>query len=473
MDEKFNRSKNSLKEMMGTSTGQNPTVIELWVRPQANAGPGAGDEPYRVAIDLQSGPEQVKLWVETIQGGIQHQRRQRSGRALWDSVANRLRFLVQLKTHLGGWDPAPGRKSSDQAAGRFAEDLPIPRSIRDPDSLFSQIWDMLQLVLLLMVCFYVPLRVGFSVEVPLWSYEFWQDAAIDIYFVVDIIMQFRSAYYDSAGHLIVDTAKIRKHYLRGWFFVDFVCVLPLGYFSYFTAGEGEGEGTSSSFRAVKSLRLLRMGKMMRLAKVYKMLQKYDNVAELKPLISIAGLIFLVFLASHLLACFWFLIGVSDQEMTPQALSPEQQQTLEPLTLLGWVNQKASEDEWWGELGKNATLKTRYITSMYGIFNALENGFTDSEKVFAILAELVVGSVIYGGLAAVLSASMVEAQEASHEFNTNYAKKKAWMTARNLPKNYQKQVLAEYTHKYKDNTSFDEEEMLSDLAPAKQGMLRER
>ena len=111
--------------------------------------------------------------------------------------------------------------------------------------------------------------------------------------------------------------------------------------------------------------------------------------------------------------------------------------------------------------------------MYGIFNALENGFTDSEKVFAILAELVVGSVIYGGLAAVLSASMVEAQEASKEFNTNYAKKKAWMTERNLPKNYQKQVLAEYTHKYKNNTAFDEEEMLNDLAPAKQGVLRER
>ena len=58
-------------------------------------------------------------------------------------------------------------------------------------------------------------------------------------------------------------------------------------------------------------------------------------------------------------------------------------------------------DWWGVAGMNATLKTRYVTSMYGIFNALENGFTDSEKVFGIIAELIVGSVIYGGLAAVL------------------------------------------------------------------------
>jgi len=286
------------------------------------------------------------------------------------------------------------------------EETHVPASIRHPDSLFSGIWDMLQLVMLLLVCFYVPLRVGFDISVELWSYEFWQDAVIDVYFIFDIIIQFRTAYWTRAGTLQVDTKKIRQNYFTGWFLIDFICVLPLGYVGYFVDAEGE-EGTGTNFRALKSLRLLRMGKMMRLAKVYKMLQKYDSIAELKPLISIFGLVFLVALASHLLACFWFLIGINDQQMILQA-DPAEVPT--QTVLQGWVNQKASDDPWWGVLGQNATLRTRYVTSMYGIFNALENGFTDDEKLFAICAELIVGSVIYGGLAAVLSAAMMESQQ---------------------------------------------------------------
>ena len=128
---------------------------------------------------------------------------------------------------------------------------------------------------------------------------------------------------------------------------------------------------------------------------------------------------------------------------------------------------------WGELGRNASLNTRYVTSMYGIFNALENGFTDSEKGFAIFAELIVGSVIYGGLAAVLSAAMMEAQQSSEEFNKNYRSLKAWMTARNVASNYQKQVLACYSHKFKDSTSFNEEALLAELPSTMASNLMEK
>jgi hypothetical protein len=73
--------------------------------------------------------------------------------------------------------------------------------------------------------------------------------------------------------------------------------------------------------------------------------------------------------------------------------------------------------------------------------SISSGFTDSEKAFAIFAELIVGSVIYGGLAAVLSAAMMEAQQSSEEFNKNYKALKAWMSARKVAGNYQKMVLA--------------------------------
>eukprot|EP01043_Picozoa_sp_COSAG02_P023529 COSAG02_NODE_1260_length_13563_cov_28.883764_3_plen_1060_part_00 len=422
------------------------TVIALYLRLE-------GGGRHRVAIDIEPGNSRessVSSWVQSMRLGLSYQGRQRSAKQLWDSLSKRLKLLVQMQKQYGDIHDMYGYSESD-----FAE-VPIPKYIRDPDSLFSGFWDLLQLVMLLLVCYYVPLRTGFGVTVELWSYDFWQDAVIDIYFIIDIVIQFRTAYWSRSGVLVTDTRKIRNNYLKGWFLIDFVCVLPLGYVGYIFSGDGENGG----FRAVKSLRLLRMGKMMRLAKVYKMLQKYDNVAELKPLIAIFGLIFLVALASHLLACFWFLIGVNDQVMVPENGDPSAVTVLE-----GWVNQKAGDDAWWGAKGQNATLKTRYVTSMYGIFNALENGYTDDEKLFAICAELIVGSVIYGGLAAVLSAAMMESQQASEEFNTNYKKLKTWMTSRKLKGSYQNMVLKAYSHKFKDSTTFDEEKLLADLPPA--------
>ena len=47
---------------------------------------------------------------------------------------------------------------------------------------------------------------------------------------------------------------------------------------------------------------------------------------------------------------------------------------------------------------------------------------------------------------------MESQQSSEEFNTNYKRLKAWMTARKVKSNYQKMVLATYSHKFKDSTT---------------------
>eukprot|EP01048_Picozoa_sp_COSAG05_P020826 COSAG05_NODE_3659_length_1923_cov_563.266447_1_plen_95_part_00 len=72
---------------------------------------------------------------------------------------------------------------------------------------------------------------------------------------------------------------------------------------------------------------------------------------------------------------------------------------------GWVAVYADEEDWWGAKGLKTDLGTRYATSMYLIFNGLENGFTNSEKYFAIFSELIVSSLIYGGMAALMTESL--------------------------------------------------------------------
>ena len=147
-------------------------VIELWLRLSADT------ELYRVAIDLSNDGTATapdpKAWVDSISMSISDRARKRSAAQLWDTLAKKLRLVVQLQKQYGDIHEMYGASLSG-----FREVL-IPHYIRHPDSLFSMIWDALQLMLLLMVCYYVPLRTGFDLPVQLWSYDFWQDAVIDV-----------------------------------------------------------------------------------------------------------------------------------------------------------------------------------------------------------------------------------------------------------------------------------------------------
>ena len=78
--------------------------------------------------------------------------------------------------------------------------------MRHPNSKFSMVWDVLQIIFLLSVCYFVPIRTCFSVEVELWSAEFWWDVTVDFYFIMDLIVNFRTAIYNDKGILITDGA---------------------------------------------------------------------------------------------------------------------------------------------------------------------------------------------------------------------------------------------------------------------------
>eukprot|EP01047_Picozoa_sp_COSAG01_P018135 COSAG01_NODE_977_length_12361_cov_167.523483_5_plen_564_part_00 len=442
-------------------------------------------------------------WIDTIQQAITKKRSRRSGHELWRRLAARIPLVCQMQRHWGDIHSLYGEQ------GSVYEEQTMPRCMRHPDSSFSRLWDLMQIILLILVCWYVPLRMSFDIEVSdiaaphhqltrsrptppnafltveerlvsslpqvdLWSVEFFVDLFTDIYFICDVFVNFRTAYFDDArGVLVSDPQTIAKEYAKSWLVIDVVSCLPVGYLTYFECNwdkvrcnSDEEDAGGSNLRALKVLRLLRLGKMLRLAKFSRMLKKYDNIAVLKPIMSVASVLGMVFLAAHLLSCLWFAIS-ADQEMyddkTGKLLMTNESGVLEVVKIKGWKNQV--EEVWWGPGGETAGPMTRYITSMYGVFNGLENAYTDFEKVIAILSELVVGSLIYGGLAAVLTDQLTQMGEESREFNSKYKALKVWMQDRGLKKSYINKVLNYFSHKYKNNVAFDQEEILDELPPA--------
>jgi len=61
--------------------------------------------------------------------------------------------------------------------------------------------------------FIVPLFIVPLFAVPLFNLNCtWQD----FYFICDIFLNFRTAFYDDAGILVISTREIASSYARGW-----------------------------------------------------------------------------------------------------------------------------------------------------------------------------------------------------------------------------------------------------------------
>jgi hypothetical protein len=81
------------------------------------------------------------------------------------------------------------------------------------------------------------------------------DSLVDILFGIDIVINFLTAYFDYEDNLVTDRKKIRNNYLTGWFFIDFVSILPVSLILQ------SGRDYASLARLARLPRLYRLMKM--------------------------------------------------------------------------------------------------------------------------------------------------------------------------------------------------------------------
>jgi hypothetical protein len=94
---------------------------------------------------------------------------------------------------------------------------------------FKRFWDVAQILLLGYVAIAVPYRWGFGIHVPSGSFWFLFEIIVDLYFVSDIVVNFRTAYVDdeAGGQIIQNPKMIAVQYCKGWFSID---ILACKYF---------------------------------------------------------------------------------------------------------------------------------------------------------------------------------------------------------------------------------------------------
>ena len=179
-----------------------------------------------------------------------------------------------------------------------------------PHRTFRISWDGMQVVILVYVALVYPVRAAMEYEPLVGSWMMVLDVCVDLWFLTDIVVNFRTAYKNEQDEtLIVDLKKIAHHYVcgfksgGGWFLVDAISSMPIQYIAMLA---GEDQESGQQIRLFKVLRLLRLARLLRVVRIRALTRQYEDTALFDALesLKLLHMIFLIMWMAHIAACVW-------------------------------------------------------------------------------------------------------------------------------------------------------------------------
>jgi hypothetical protein len=125
------------------------------------------------------------------------------------------------------------------------------------------------------------------------------DLIINLFFIVDIFIQFNSGFYDNEGTEIRDRKEIAKRYMfKGMFIFDLFSSIP-----YDRIG-------------LSDFKLLKVLKITRIVRLTPTIDKMEMDEVNKAIVKIFKTILILFLTMHCIGCFWFFLVQLDAVWVP-------------------------------------------------------------------------------------------------------------------------------------------------------------
>ena len=241
------------------------------------------------------------IWLAGVQGGKPAMR--------WAFLKPRLMMLIDLQTVWGVIGEIYGANATIYSQTKDVA-LSKRRLIRSPD--MYPAWDAVHLFAILYAVIVVPLRVGFDYDASPWSVLFCLEAFIDLFFICDLLLMFRTAYFMEDGVLEDQPLLIAKRYIRSWFTVDLLSSFPFGYIGLMTMQSSDAPETSSPWKLVRMLRLVKMMKVTRVMELIRKVDKSGRFTDYTVAMSSCLTFLTIAYAAHLLSCFWYFSGSTNE-----------------------------------------------------------------------------------------------------------------------------------------------------------------
>uniref|UniRef100_A0A673B1K6 Voltage-gated delayed rectifier potassium channel KCNH4 n=1 Tax=Sphaeramia orbicularis TaxID=375764 RepID=A0A673B1K6_9TELE len=373
--------------------------------------------------------------------------------------ANRRRsraVLYHLSGHLQKQDKTKLKINNNM----FGEKPPIPeykvaaiqksRFILLHYGTFKAGWDWLILLATFYVAVTVPYNVCFTVvggrdegstSAPR-SPPSVGDILVEILFILDIVLNFRTTFVSTSGQVVYDARSICVHYVTTWLFVDLIAALPFDLLYAFNVSVYFG------VHLLKTVRLLRL---------LRLLQKLERYSQYSAVV-LTLLMSMFALLAHWMACVWYFIGRKEIE-GPGSWD------------VGWLHELAKRlgtPYLIGVLGGGPSMRSSYVTSLYFALSSLTSvGFgnvsanTDSEKIFSICTMLI-GALMHAAVFGNVTAIIQRMYSRRSLYHTRTKDLKDFIRVHRLPKALEQRMLECFQTTWSVNNGIDVSELLKDF-----------
>ncbi|XP_077170422.1 voltage-gated delayed rectifier potassium channel KCNH4 isoform X2 [Paroedura picta] len=311
-------------------------------------------------------------------------------------------------------------------------------------SIFKALWDWL----ILLATFYVAVTVPYNVcftdsddSLVTARSTIVSDIVVEMLFIVDIILNFRTTYVSQSGQVVYDSRSICLHYVATWFFVDLIAALPFDLLYAFN---------------VPVTYLVHLLKTVRLLRLLRLLQKLDRYSQYSAMV-LTLLMSMFALLAHWMACIWYVIGRKESH--------------DPVTWdIGWLHElgKRIEAPYLNSSVGGPSLRSAYIASLYFTLSSLTSvGFgnvcanTDAEKIFSICTMLIgalMHAVVFGNVTAIIQ-RMYSRRSLYH---TRMKDLKDFIRVHRLPQQLKQRMLEYFQTTWSVNSGIDANELLRDF-----------
>ena len=377
------------------------------------------------------------------------------------------------------------RSSLAIAAQRETRAKKVDRCIILPHSRFRTAWDAIAVTLILYIAIALPYRLAFEALVttssgtptdanegpasvdPIRVLDF----LVDCFFMLDIGLNFRSAFIDIAGNVVTSQREMACHYLRTWLVLDLVASFPfdwMGGLISFTPEVVSSSNSDSSlvaglpgmlrlFKLLKLLRLLRVARVLQLlGRLEQNILEHTNSQSLR-LVAVLGAIIM---AAHWSGCLQFTFASVDTEFNATADT----HTLHPET---WIARADLEDK---------PAPAQWMWSFYHAMIqllAISTGVVPPKRnseMWLYLIAILLGATLYAVFVASITSIFADSFASGRLYRTRLDQMLQYMRHTHIPKEMCQKLRAHFELTFPSKTMYDEEGITASLSHPLRGQI---
>ena len=344
----------------------------------------------------------------------------------------------------------------------------------NPRNQFRMTWDLCVVMpFLVYLTWAMPFRLCFANEAPYGTPVYWWEFVIDMVFIIDIVLNFRTGYFvrnldlgassvEDNDLVEYDRQRVAKNYLKSWFVLDVVSGVP---FALIEIVSGSGTSALKSAKTLKLLRFLKLGRLFKLEKILStldrdtldMIEDFFQNGSTRSAVLMIQLSFYLGYVCHLLACGFVMIGrIGAQD--PDADSWLENEMKGPFYAFDTTSE-----------APEGHVDTIYIAAFYFTLTTMTSvGYGDivtrsnTERIYTILLEFVgaiVFAMIIANLTSIVSSMDMNARKTAEQLDAV----SSFVMTRNFPEALGRRIRRHFRHFYSLKSAIDESKIFSELS----------